>query len=118
MSAEMLIRCMGANGKYAGYENMIACLESVCEDPKRLVSLERMVYKTVAEADGVSMNCLKRRLNILVTVLTKTAKRSQWLMLELDPDRKPTVGEFLEAGSWYLRQLEGKSLPIEDWLED
>ena len=116
MSAEMIIRCMGANGKYAGYENMISCLEIVQEDPKKLVSLERLVYKSVAEADGVSMKCLKRRLAILVSVRMKTAKRSQWVLLELNPEKKPTVGEFLEAVSWYMRQLDCRNVSIDDWF--
>ena len=49
MSAEMIIRCMGANGRYAGYENMISCLEIIREDPKKLVSLERLVYDSVTK---------------------------------------------------------------------
>ena len=116
MSAEMIIRCMGTNGRYAGYENMISCLEIIREDPKKLVSLERLVYDSVAKADGVSLNCLKRRLDILVSVLTKTAKRSQWMLLELDPEKKPTVGEFLEAVTWYMKQLDCSRASIEDWF--
>ena len=92
MTAEMIIRCMGANGRYAGYENMISCLEIIRKNPRKLVALEKLVYVYVAEEDGVSLNCLERRLDLLVTLLTKTAKPSQWILLELNPNKKPSVG--------------------------
>lgn len=116
-ASEFIIRCMGANGRYAGYENMISCLEIVRKDPQKLVALEKLVYIYVAEEEGISLNCLERRLDILVSTLAKTAKPSQWILLELDPNRKPTVGEFLEAVSWYLRQLESHRASVQDWLK-
>ena len=116
MTAEMIIRCMGANGRYAGYENMISCLEIIRKNPKKLVALEKLVYVYVAEEDGVSMNCLERRLDLLVTLLTKTAKPSQWILLELNPNKKPSVGEFLEAVTWYLRQIDCHRASAKEWF--
>ena len=116
-ASEFIIRCMGAHGRYAGYENMISCLEIIRKNPKKLTALEKSVYVYVAEEEGITLHCLERRLNVLVSILMKTAKPSQWILLELDPNKKPTLGEFLEAVTWYLRQVDRHKASMQDWMK-
>ena len=103
MQVEAILRSMGGNGLYAGYESMAMCIRLVLEDSRRLLALQKQVYSVVAQNQGTTIACLKRRLDIFLDVLWKNGTSHQWRQLGLFSDQKPSVGEFIEAVVWYIQ---------------
>lgn len=106
MDAKKILRGMGANGLYVGYENMLECVDLLIANPYKLLSLQKDVYAVVAKKNGLTVSCMKRRLDILMEVIWKSATTEQWQILGLSPFEKPTVGEYLEAIVWFLQTVE------------
>lgn len=106
MEARTILREMGGNGLYAGYENMLECVDLLLENPRKLLSLQKDVYAVVAKQHNTTVACMKRRLDILIDVLWRSASPEQWRVLGLGTLEKPSVGEFLEAMVWYIQTCE------------
>lgn len=108
MQVEAILRSMGGNGLYAGYESMALCIRLVLNHPKTLLALQKEVYSAVAKEQGTSVSCLKRRLDIFLDVLWRNAKPEQWRTLGLSVCERPTVGEFIEAVVWYIQSKQAE----------
>lgn len=103
MQVEAILRSMGGNGLYAGYESMAMCIRLVLEDSRKLLALQKEVYSKVAKNQGTTVSCLKRRLDIFLDVLWKNSTPAHWKRLGIVSEDRPSVGEFIEAVVWYIQ---------------
>lgn len=101
---EYIIRMLGANRLFQGYSALISCIRLAAEDENRLLSLENDLYPCAAAETGCSVSAMKHNMDTLIRHCWEKGPPESWGKLAGCPIRHcPSLGEFIELATWYLR---------------
>ena len=104
LSAEGLLRGLGATGKLIGFRYAIHIIASVAEDPTRMHLITKRLYPEVAQEFGTTPSAVERAVRNLIYSIWNRGDRS---CLERVAGarlmRPPTNGEFIDMLAGYLR---------------
>lgn len=110
---ESFLRSLGASQRYAGYDDILVCLELALQDENRLLHLERQLYRPTAVFQHTNMTSVKRNMDTLMWSCWRKRDPNVWdNMCGCHMVSCPTLGEFLEICVCYLKE---KAMPF---LED
>ncbi len=98
---EELLRALGLNQKYTGYENLLMAVEIVKKDKHTLYSVTKSIYIPIAEKRGCTWSAIERSI--------RTAVKRGW---KINPDLikdmagyklviHPTAAELIEMIASY-----------------
>lgn len=92
---DTLLRRLSITENYVGFEYLRCAVSLAVERPERLLRVTKELYPTVAERFGVSCPSVLRDISTVIGVAW-TLKRSMFPeLLQYQPDRKPTVAQFI-----------------------
>jgi len=106
LTAERLLRALGATGKLTGFQCTVYMLDRIKEDPNQLQLITKRLYRDAARQFGTSAVAVERNLR---TVVRYCWNRSDHSLLEhiagTNLQVPPTNSEFLDMLSSYLREI-------------
>ena len=108
-SEELLIRSLGGNRLFSGYEPLILCICLAVEDENRLLSLEQRLYPIAADRLQIKISAMKRNMSTLVQYCYNHADPALWKTIAGCPlKRQPTLREFIDFSACYIKQTKGR----------
>ena len=102
---ETVLRALGGNGMKKGFAAVILGVSFALEDPTVLYRVTKVLYPAIAEAMGMNEQAVLRDMRSLVTLCWEQGDRDT--LNEVAGRRlfdKPTVGEFIDMLTGYLRR--------------
>ena len=106
LTAERLLRSLGATGKLAGFRCTVYMIERIQEDPEQLQLITKRLYKETGKKFGVSAASVERNLRTLIHFCWSRADHDFLAHIAgTDLKTPPTNSEFLDILASYLREL-------------
>ena len=106
LTAERLLRSLGATGKLAGFRCTVYMIECIQADPEQLQLITKRLYKETGKKFGVSTASIERNLRTLIRFCWNRTDHS---FLEhiagTTLNNPPTNSEFLDILASYLREM-------------
>ncbi|MCI7274998.1 MAG: sporulation initiation factor Spo0A C-terminal domain-containing protein [Lachnospiraceae bacterium] len=110
---ESFLRSLGASQRYAGYDDILVCLELALQDENRLLHLQRQLYRPTAVFQHTNISSVKRNMDTLVWSCWRKRDPRVWDTISgCHLKSCPTLGEFLELSVCYLKE---KAMPYLDY---
>ncbi|MCI5704973.1 sporulation initiation factor Spo0A C-terminal domain-containing protein [Candidatus Pseudoscillospira sp. SGI.172] len=107
LTAERLLRSLGATGKLAGFRCTVYMIERIKEDPEQLQLITKRLYKETGKRFGSSAASVERNLRTLIHFCWNRTDHSFLEHIAGTPLKNPpTNSEFLDILASYLREMD------------
>lgn len=106
LTAERLLRSLGATGKLAGFRYTVYMIERIQEDPEQLQLITKRLYQETGKKFNVSAASVERNLRTLIHFCWNRTEHS--LLEHISGTalkNPPTNSEFLDILASYLREM-------------
>ena len=101
---QKLVRSLGIGGNYQGYRYLLYALSLCLQNEDYLLSVSKLLYPEIAHTYQTSASSVERNLRTVVSVCWERGNRPLLESISLCPlSSKPTIGEFLDILTEYLR---------------
>lgn len=104
---ESLLRRMGSNSSYCGFNYTVYGIVLAIQDRERLVYITKGIYPDVAKEFNTSWKCVERDIRTVVDVIWNYGDRE---LLErvrgIELNQKPQNKEFIEMMAEYIKNME------------
>mgnify|MGYP000119806688 CR=1 FL=1 len=108
LTAERLLRSLGATGKLAGFRCTVYMIERIQENPEQLQLITKRLYRETGKKFGVSAASVERNLGTLIHFCWSRTDHSFLAHIAgTDLRTPPTNSEFLDMLASYLREMGG-----------
>ena len=108
LTAERLLRSLGATGKLAGFRCTAYMVERIQKDPNQLQLITKRLYKETGKKFGTSAASVERNLRTLIHFCWNRTDHSLLEHISGAPMKKPpTNSEFLDTLASYLSEVGG-----------
>ena len=91
---QKLVRSLGIGGNYQGYRYLLYALSLCLQNEDYLLSVSKLLYPEIAHTYQTSASSVERNLRTVVSVCWERGNRLS---------SKPTIGEFLDILTEYLK---------------
>lgn len=108
---QRVLRRLGANGTYRGFNYTVYGIKLSMEDRERLLYVTKGLYLDIAEQYQTSWKCVERDIRTIVDVIWRTGDHE--LLREINGgrlDEKPKNVKFLEMLTEYMLEIENESV--------
>lgn len=108
LTAERLLRSLGATGKLAGFRCTVYMIERIQENPEQLQLITKRLYRETGKKFGVSAASVEHNLRTLIHFCWSRTDHSFLAHIAgTDLRTPPTNSEFLDMLASYLREMGG-----------
>ena len=120
LTAERLLRSLGATGKLAGFRCTVYMIERIQENPEQLQLITKRLYRETGKKFGVSAASVERNLRTLIHFCWSRTDHSFLAHIAgTDLRTPPTNSEFLDmlARNGWLKRGEALASPLSMSME-
>ena len=101
---QKLVRSLGIGGNYQGYRYLLYALSLCLQNEDYLLSVSKLLYPEIAHTYQTSASSVERNLRTVVSVCWERGNHPLLESISLCPlSSKPTIGEFLDILTEYLK---------------
>lgn len=99
------LHSLGITRNYRGFRRTELAIRLILENPERLENVTRDVYHIVADTCGCNHAAVERNLRTVIDRAWRISPQLLRKMAGFPLDQQPTVSEFLEITSNYIRRI-------------
>lgn len=106
ITADRLLRTLGASGKYIGFRYVLYMIELVMDDLDNTYQMMKTMYPMTAEKFSVTPETVERATRTLIQSCWDRADHSTFNMIAgAELERRPTNKQFIDMMAAYLREV-------------
>lgn len=113
-SAEKLLRLLGGNRSYKGFDLTTYSIEEVIEDPGSLTCICKGLYVNAALQFHTTIHCVERNIRTIRTHIWKHGDRE--LLMEIfgmsNPSKSPCNSVFIDKLAQYVKEHSGETFSL------
>lgn len=101
---EQILRSLGLNQTYTGYENTLKAVDIILKDKHTLYSVTRAIYQPIAEGRGCTWSAVERSIRTAVMRAWNVNPELVMTMAGYRMSIQPTAAEFIEMVALYAEK--------------
>ena len=106
ITADRLLRSLGASGKYIGFRYVLYMIELVMDDRDNTYQMMKTMYPMTAEKFSVTPETVERATRTLIQSCWDRADHSAFNTIAgAELERRPTNKQFIDMMAAYLREV-------------